>query len=137
MQERLIPVPYSKSSTDQAVSAPLCSIFHTFAITYLFCLSVCLPIYLSLFCSTYTSTRYVLHARAQTHTRAEVLCLCLRLPNSSNPSVPLRSTVFTCSLCVIQFVSRSDLPSPLQHPQLPTSLSLSIIFPVFFFCRIL
>ncbi|KOX72008.1 hypothetical protein WN51_03156, partial [Melipona quadrifasciata] len=31
LQERLIPVPYSKSSTDQAVSAPLCSIFLTFA----------------------------------------------------------------------------------------------------------
>ncbi|XP_026673718.1 plasma membrane calcium-transporting ATPase 2 isoform X7 [Ceratina calcarata] len=40
LQERLIPVPYSKSSTDQAVSAPLCSIFLlTFANSY-FCLSV-------------------------------------------------------------------------------------------------
>lgn len=50
MQERLIPVPYSKSSTDQAVSAPLsCSIFSLF---------------LSLFCLLFSFLRFSLLSRS-------------------------------------------------------------------------
>lgn len=42
LQERLIPVPYSKSSTDQAVSCTPFLFFYTFIST--FCFFACFPI---------------------------------------------------------------------------------------------
>lgn len=56
LQERLIPVPYSKSSTDQAVSAPLsCSIFS-------FSFSLSLTFSLSLFLSRSLPFRSLCHS---------------------------------------------------------------------------
>lgn len=51
LQERLIPVPYSKSSTDQAVSAPLsCSIFSfSFSLSLTFSLSLFFSVSISSF----------------------------------------------------------------------------------------
>lgn len=102
LQERLIPVPYSKSSTDQAVSAPLsCSIFSFSFSLYLLRFS------LSLFFSVSISSFSLSVSLARLLARS-----CLLIPSLLHASYSIDRLSF--SLSFLPFTDLSLHPPPLS-----------------------
>lgn len=153
MQERLIPVPYSKSSTDQAVSAPLslslthslslsisCSIFylsssHSFALyRYLsLCLFVCLSFSVSVsqslsFPLSVSLARLLVAAVFNPFALTRFLFLPIVSPHQLFPfSLSLSRPTDSTSLCVKYFERDGGASLGVQSVEDPFLRSASLL----------